>query len=1223
MRWHLRLIAAVSFLGCVLLLSAQDKPATVVFKGHTEAIYSVAFNKDGTLAVTGAFDKSVRLWDPATGKQLREFSGPNGHQGLVLSVAFNPAGNQVASGGADNTARVWDVPLSSPVRKLAHTAGVTAVAVTADGKFIAGAAKDGTVKLWAADGKLIATLTGHTGGATAIAFTANGQVLATTGADETVRFWNTADGKPAGVIGAHAGPVTGVAISPAGNQAFTIGEDGLFKAWQFPVPPVKPLPAHADAITTLVLSPDGNSILTGGADKAVKLSSTANGQLTRDFVGAPAAITSAAFLPNGAVAAGTADGRVQIWAADGKPTATLAAHTGAVTSVGMTGNTLITSGADGTLRSWAYPVNPTRSTPHPDRVLGAAVSPDGKRLATVGAGKAINLWSMAEGKPAGKLDLTFVPAAVAISKNGSTLAAGGEKTVALFTLSDSKQAGTITVPADVRGVALSPDGTRTAVAGADGKVRLFGPDRKPAGEYSHGGPVAAVEFHPDGRLLSVGDDKQLRIWDPKAGKEQKAVPAGEGPLVGVSVTADGSKVATAGADKAAKIWILADGKVAVTVPLTGPAQAVAISPNGTRLAVAFTQDKANRLKVYDAATGRELQSLPDPAGLVRSLAFLADNRTLLAGGDDKAVTMYDVAVTAAIPAHAGGVVGFALNPAAPQAITAGADKTVKLWDLAAGKELKTLATLPDPITGLTVSRDFAAVAVTAGKTAKAWQVADGKELVSIAHPAEVVSVGFSGDKTRLVTGAADNLARLWEIATGRLLQTFTHAGPVRGVALHPSQPLVVTASADKTAAVHPLALNRVAAVSSKPLRAMLATPDGARVIIAGDDGVVHVLNAANATEERKIEGATGPLYALALSKNAQVLATAGADKTVRLYTFNDGKVVGTMTAAAPIRGLAFSADAKLLVGVADDKSVTAWGVAFQAGQPLPDDFGKVVQQFAHGDAATGVAFADKGELFTGSDDKTVRQWRVAASVPTRNFQHPNLVDGVAWSPDGKLLATACHDGIVRIFDVEKNAPTKSINAHTTPAPPSAIYSVTWTSDGKQLLSTSFDKSMKLWDATSGNLVKEFKGFDAKASPKGHTDQVFCAAISRDGKLIASGGSDRRIKLWNTADGTVIREFPNPEIKGEPGQSHPGGVYKLRFTPDEKFLVSAGPAPRNQGYVAVWNVADGKLVSGQVLSLGPVFGLALSPDGRTLLLGCGPKVRQVPEAEAVLLPLPVK
>ena len=212
---------------------------------------------------------------------------------------------------------------------------------------------------------------------------------------------------------------------------------------------------------------------------------------------------------------------------------------------------------------------------------------------------------------------------------------------------------------------------------------------------------------------------------------------------------------------------------------------------------------------------------------------------------------------------------------------------------------------------------------------------------------------------------------------------------------------------------------------------------------------------------------------------------------------------------------------------------------------------------------------------------------------------------------------------MRIFDVEKNSNIKTIKAHPTPPPAAPIYSVTWTADGKNVLSTSYDKSMKLWDATSGSLVREFKAYDAKKFAKGHQDQVYCAAITKDGKFIASGSSDRRIKLWNAADGNVIREFPNPNIKGEPGQSHPGGIYQLRFTPDEKFIVSVGPAPRNHGYVAVWNVADGKLVSGKEVDYGPVFGLAISPDGKKLLLGCGPKVRQVSEAEAVIIPLPAK
>jgi WD40 repeat protein len=1081
------------------------------------------------------------------------------------------------------------------------------------------------------------------------------------GEDETIRIWNAANGMQTATLAGHAGAINSVAVTS--TFAVTGGADGLVKILALPVTPPK-VYVHPDAVSAFAISPDGNRILTVGADKQARIWNLAQPAAERTYNLGGQAITAVAYAPdNATVALAAADKSVSIRNGDKEvKKLTLPGEARAV-AFGPGGTTVAIGLADNSVRLFtiADGKEAKTSAAHTGAVTALTYTLKGDLILTSGADKTIRLWNAADLAAKGKVDLTFTPTALAISKDGARYAASGEKAVAIFTTLDNKLAGTIALPADAKGVALSTDGQRVAVACADNRVRVYGPDLKLQEVFLHDGAAAGVAFHPDGkrivsvsadkslrlwnpsliaqavnagpvrqvaitpdgaRILSVGDDKNLRITDAKTGKELKAIAAGEGAIVGLSFMTDVSKVATAGADKTAKVFTVADGKPVTNVALAGPAQAVAISPNGTRLAVAFLEGTANKLRIYDAVTGRELQALPDAAGPVRSLFFLADNRTLVAAGDDKAVTMHDVAVTGAFAVHAGGAIGIALHPATPQALTAGADKTVKLWDLATGKEVKTVATLPDAISSMTPSRDFTLVAVTAGKNAKVFQLSDNKELASIAHPADVVSVNFSADKTRLITGSADNLARVWEIQTGRLLQTFSHAGAVRSVALHPSQPLVISASADKTAVVNSLAITRVAALTQKPLRAIIATPDAARLIVAGDDGVIRIVNAANGAEERKIDG-TFPVYALALSKNAQVLAATGADKVVRVLTFADGKEVGNIRVNAPVRGLALSADAKLLVGVGDDKTVTAWSIGFTPGQPLPEDFGKVVQQFTHADAALAAAFTDKGELFTGSADKTVKQWKVAANVPTRNFQHPNLVDAVAWSPDGKLLATGCHDGNLRIFDIEKNAAAKTINAHPTPPQPSPIYSVTWTTDGKQVLSTSYDKSMKLWDATSGNLVREFKPFAEKGFEKGHQDQVFCAAITKDGKFIASGSSDRRIKLWNAADGTVVREFANPNIKGEPNQSHPGGIYQLRFTPDEKYLVSVGPAPRNRGYIAVWNVADGKLVSGQEVDYGPLFGLAISPDGKNLLLGCGPKVRQVSEAEAILIPLPVK
>jgi WD40 repeat protein len=173
--------------------------------------------------------------------------------------------------------------------------------------------------------------------------------------------------------------------------------------------------------------------------------------------------------------------------------------------------------------------------------------------------------------------------------------------------------------------------------------------------------------------------------------------------------------------------------------------------------------------------------------------------------------------------------------------------------------------------------------------------------------------------------------------------------------------------------------------------------------------------------------------------------------------------------------------------------------------------------------------------------------------------------------------------------------------------PAPIYGLAWTPDGKQVVTASFDQSLKLWDAASGAMVREFKAFKEKAFDKGHRDGVFCAAFSPDGKQLASGSSDRCIKIWNVADGNVLRELVNQKLKQDAMQgvhSQPGWVYGVRYTADGKYLVSVGGAPRNQGYLAVWNVADGKLIYGEELPLGSFYSVAISPDGKHLAVGAG-------------------
>jgi WD40 repeat protein len=417
--------------------------------------------------------------------------------------------------------------------------------------------------------------------------------------------------------------------------------------------------------------------------------------------------------------------------------------------------------------------------------------------------------------------------------------------------------------------------------------------------------------------------------------------------------------------------------------------------------------------------------------------------------------------------------------------------------------------------------------------------------------------------------------------------------------------------------------------AATPIHGLGMTPAGTHVLTAADDKTVKLWNTANGANERAFAGAEGAVNAVTVSKNGILVATGGADKAVRVYNFADGKLLGQFTAPAAVHGLAFSPNNLTLAAACDDKSLVAWNVSYTAGQPVPADFGKVVQTYAHGAGATDVVFApDSAHLYSGSLDKSVKEWKFASDAPVKNFAHPNYVDAVAFNPAGTLLATGCHDGIVRIWDVPKAAVLKQINAHIGAMNvPAAVYCVAWSPDGKQLVSGSLDRSLKLWDATSGAMVREFKPYKEKDFEKGHRDGVFCVAFSPDGKLLVSGSSDHTIKMWNVADGSVVQECVNPSLKPPAGalpgppQSHPGWVYGVRFTSDGKLLVSAGNAPRNQGYVAVWNAADAKMLSGQELPLGHIYSVAIAPDGKLLALGAGPRGRQLDDANGYLLKMP--
>lgn len=1241
---------------------------TRALTGPTATINSVAVSPNNALLAAAAADQRVWLWNNVNNQPL---GSALAHAGPVTAAQFNANSTQLMTAGGDGLVKFWLTPHVAP-KVLTHPDGVTIAIASADGKKLFTGSGDKIVRAWnPANLAIERQFAGHNGPVTALAASANGQLLVSGGADATIRVWNQATGKESDILIGHTAPITSLTLNAAATQLLSTAEDGALKLWQLPIAAPKSF-VHPDQVTSLAVSLDGARMLTGGQDKTVKLWNLANGANERNFAGPTLAVTSVAQSnDNKYVAAGSADKTLHLWNFGDAKVLQKLTMPSVVHDVAFTpdGQFVIAGLADGTIKLHKTMDGKEAKTfaGHKGAVTGLAIAPKGDVLISASVDKTIQLWTIADAKPKSVLNHVGPISNLALSKDGARIAAASDKTIKIWNLADGKELASITNPAEVKGVGLLADGSRLVAAGADKLARVYNLDGKLAEMFAHDGPVHAAAFLDAKRVVSVGADKQARLWtlslvwqkahagpirqalftpknevascgDDKTiklwnaadGKEIKSLAAHDAAVLGMSLSADGTKLASIGADKQVKLWNPAAAKPedaakpTAVIPCAAPPQAVALSPNGLRVAVT----DAAGVRILDTSSGKEIQFLADHAAPLKSVAFLVDNRTLLTASLDKTAKLLDVNIAAAFEAHAGGVVAAQYHGNGTQLLTAGADKTIKLWDLAKNAAVKTLGPLPDPIKIAAYSRDFTQLGVAAGKTVKVWNLADFKEIASLVHPADATSLSFIADKSRIATGAADKMTRLWDVATGKELQFFPQDDAVGAVLFTPQNTIV--SCAGKSARLDTPSAVRVIQADAEPIHSLAVVPNGTHVLTGGASKVVKMWNLANGQMERAFEGSAGVVKAIAVSKNTQLVAIGGADAFVRVHGFADGKEIEKAKVGAPVAALQFTPNNLALIASSGDQSMRAFSMPYQPGQPPTPEFLKPIQNFTTAAVVQDLALApDNATFYAAGMDKTVQVWKLASTDPTLNLPHPNIVDCIAFDAKSAIVATGCHDGKIRLFDLAKKAVSKEITAHITTKPQTVanpIYTVAFSPDGKQLLSSSFDKTLKLWDVTSGNLVREFKAFHEKEFPKGHQEEIFTAAFSPDGKFLASGsgGLERVIKIWNVADGSVVRDLANPNIKSDPKfpVSHPSWVYHLRYLKDGK-LISVGDSPKSHGYLAVWNPQDGKLLYEDTQPIGCFFSLALTPDEKTIALGAGYKGRVAPELNnAYLVRIPV-
>jgi RNA polymerase sigma factor (sigma-70 family) len=674
-------------------------------------------------------------------------------------------------------------------------------------------------------------------------------------------------------------------------------------------------------------------------------------------------------------------------------------------------------------------------------------------------------------------------AVAALFESGAKLASGTKWKIAIAGLLAAIVAGGIGIAVGLQLDEIhQPAGQQQKATSKPPSADLQG-DPLPAGaiarlgsvRFRHGSWVRDIALSPDGKIIAAVEFDKVRLWDSATGKERYCFPlnpAHEGESV--AFAPDGRTLAITGFGK----LLLLDarsGKVLHQVD-SDRSFSVAFAPDGKTLAAA---QFSGGVLLVDTATGKKICHVN--GGRTWSVDYSSDGR-LLAWGEGSQIHLREAPEHMEIDrriTHNSAIHAVAFSPNGKMLATSDDEHVLTLWDTESGKRLRTFEGHAAVATRLVFSPDGKFLASGSGDhvvggghelhSLRLWDVATGKELAKVGEHAEGVrALRFSRDGKVLITGG-NMCLRLWDVATRKeILAGNGHQGWVGSVAYSPDGNTLASAGSDMTVRLWDLATGKERLVltgAEATIDTVAISPDGSKVAGGSRDARVLVWDATTGKEIARLKaGEPGWEAHAAFSPDGKLLASASRDGQLVLWDAATFKEVRRFPhSERGFMSLAFSPDGKFLAtGSIHDKRhprdeegadlVRLWDVSS----------GREVRRFLGAMAlmAPTVDFSPAGRIVaSGGWGRAIHLWDVARGklrgIVGEQYKSTNHC---AFSPDGRMLVTTGYDGTIRLWETATGLERRSLAGHV-----GSTSAAAFAPDGKTLASGGWDTTGLIWD----------------------------------------------------------------------------------------------------------------------------------------------------------------